>query len=85
MRIKQLHPESDWKLFIVAADGRAGVFDVQPYLDDEAFRALKCPAAFTEVTNGGYFVEWACGADLSADTIEARWELAERRTPTTAA
>jgi uncharacterized protein with HEPN domain len=22
--------------------------------------------------NGGYFVEWACGADLSADTIEAR-------------
>jgi len=24
---------------------------------------------------GRYFVEWDCGADLSADTIEARWEL----------
>ena len=25
------------------------------------------------ISNGRYFVEWACGADLSADTIEARW------------
>jgi hypothetical protein len=25
------------------------------------------------VRNGRYFVEWPCGADLSADTIEARW------------
>ncbi|WP_280938426.1 hypothetical protein [Thioflexithrix psekupsensis] len=23
----------------------------------------------------GYFVEWECGADLSADTIEAHWQL----------
>jgi hypothetical protein len=22
-------------------------------------------------------VEWACGADLSADTIEARWQVVE--------
>jgi hypothetical protein len=27
---------------------------------------------------GGYFVEWACGADLSADTIEARWQVADK-------
>jgi hypothetical protein len=25
-----------------------------------------------KITNGGYFVEWECGADLSADTIEAK-------------
>jgi len=27
-----------------------------------------------QVLNGGYFIEWDCGADLSADTIEARWQ-----------
>ena len=26
---------------------------------------------FKKIHNGRYFVEWACGADLSADTIEA--------------
>jgi len=26
-----------------------------------------------KVINGGYFTEWECGADLSADTIEAQW------------
>lgn len=32
---------------------------------------------FTKITNRGYFVEWDCGADLSADTIEARWICSE--------
>jgi len=32
---------------------------------------LKNPDAFHNVTNGKYFIEWDCGADLSADTIEA--------------
>ena len=26
------------------------------------------------IYNGKYFIEWECGADLSADTIEARWD-----------
>jgi hypothetical protein len=25
-----------------------------------------------KIRNGGYFVKWECGADLSADTIEAK-------------
>jgi hypothetical protein len=44
-------------------------------LSDEAFEELRDPEEFAKVTNGGYFVEWACGADLSADTIEARWQV----------
>jgi len=28
-----------------------------------------------KVTHGGYFVEWECGADLSADTIEAKMKI----------
>lgn len=73
MRIAELHPQPDWVLSIVAEDGRVGRFDVTPYLEYEAFEALRDPDEFIKVVNGGYFIEWECGADLSADTIEARW------------
>lgn len=75
MRIKKLSPQPDWMLSIVAEDGRIGTFDVRPYLGYEAFEALQDHAEFMKVFNGGYFVEWACGADLSADTIEAKWQV----------
>ena len=75
MRIAQVRPQPNWILSVVAEDGRAGEFDVQPYLSYEAFEDQRRPSEFMKVSNGGYFVEWACGADLSADTIEAagRW------------
>jgi hypothetical protein len=73
MRIAELHPHPNWILSIVAEDGRVGSFDVSPYLEFEAFEELHQPEEFMKVRNGGYFVEWACGADLSADTIEAHW------------
>jgi len=75
MRIAELHPQSDWVLSIIAEDGRIGRFDVTPYLEYEAFEELRDHNEFMKVSNGGYFIEWACGADLSADTIEARWEV----------
>lgn len=73
MRIKQLHPDADWTLAVISDDGRTGRFDVKPYLDFEAFQSLRDLNEFQAIFNGGYFVEWACGADLSADTIDARW------------
>jgi len=30
---------------------------------------------FLKIVNGKYFVEWDCGADLSADTIEAHLKI----------
>jgi hypothetical protein len=77
MRIMQVSPQSNWILSIIAEDGRVGQFDVRPYLADEAFEDLRHPSEFVKVFNGGYFVEWACGADLSADTIEARWQVVD--------
>ena len=62
-------------LTIVADDGRIGDFDVSPYLQYEAFEGLKALSEFMAASNGGYFVEWSCGADVSADTIEAHWKL----------
>jgi hypothetical protein len=84
MRIAELRTEPNWVLSIVADDGRIGRFDMSPYLQYEAFEALRDQNEFMKVVNGGYFVEWDCGADLSADTIEARWQvvgnLARQRT-----
>jgi hypothetical protein len=78
MRIAELSPQPNWVLYIVADDGRKGIFDVSPYLEYEAFEALRDYGEFQKVFNGGYFVEWDCGADLSADTIEARWKDVEK-------
>jgi len=71
MRIVEVKPISDYTLQIISDDGRNGIFDVSPYLKFEAFADLKNQDAFMKIMNGGYFVEWDCGADLSADTIEA--------------
>lgn len=75
MRIAKLRPQPNWVLSIVADDGRVGSFDVCPYLGYEAFEDLRDYSEFLKVVNGGYFVEWNCGADLSADTIEAQWQV----------
>jgi hypothetical protein len=75
MTIVEVRPEPNGILSVVADDGRAGVFDVSPYLGDEAFEDLRDPTEFMKVSNGGYFVEWDCGADLSAATIEAHGRL----------
>ena len=74
MRIAELRAQPNWILSIVADDGRIGRFDVRPYLQYDAFAALRDPNEFVKVANGGYFVEWDCGDDLSADTIEAQWQ-----------
>jgi len=72
MIILEVKPKEDYTLQIVSDDGRTGIFDVKPYLEFEAFTDLKNKEAFSKIINGGYFIEWDCGADLSADTIEAR-------------
>lgn len=47
-----------------------------PYLNSEAFVELKDNDNFIKIQNGKYFIEWDCGADLSADTIESEWQVA---------
>lgn len=78
MKISELRPQQNWILSVVAEDGRIGNFDVRPYLKYEAFEDLQDYGEFLKVVNGGYFVEWDCGADLSADTIEAKWQVVGR-------
>lgn len=73
MIISRVEPQDNYLLCIYAKDGRVGMFDVSPYLASEAFVGLKDRDNFVKVHNGRYFIEWECGADLSADTIESKW------------
>ena len=72
MRIAEVIPIDGYFLFVETEEGATGVFDLKPYLCGEVFAPLQDPAEFSAVHNGGYFIEWPCGADLSADTIEAQ-------------
>jgi hypothetical protein len=72
MRIAAVFPRTNWEIEIQTEEGAVGRFDVKPYLDFPVFEPLKSTSEFTRVRSGGYYVEWACGADLSSDTIEAK-------------
>lgn len=73
MNIAEIIPKNNYVLYIKSEDGKIGLFDVKPYLDSEAFLPVKEKSEFERVHNRKYFIEWDCGADLSADTIQARW------------
>jgi hypothetical protein len=76
MNIAEIIPKDNYVLFIKAEDGKTGLFDLKPYLESEVFAPLKDKSEFERILNGKYFIEWDCGADLSADTIQARWKIA---------
>ncbi len=79
IKITEVHPNANYTLQIVADDGRIGTSDVSPYFEYETFADLKNQSEFIQVSNGGYFIEWDCGVDLSADTIEARWQISAHK------
>jgi hypothetical protein len=86
MNILEVTPKENYVLYVRAEDGKTGLFDVKPFLDSEAFSSLKKESEFQRIHNGKYFIEWDCGADLSADTVFARWsplfnENAQQGTP----
>ncbi len=80
MRLAAVVPKKNFLLYVVSDDGKKGLFDVSPFLESDAFSPLKEQHEFERIYNGRYFIEWDCGADLSADTIEAQWkELSSTR------
>jgi hypothetical protein len=74
MNISEIIPQDDYVLLIRSEDGKAGLFDIKPYLDSEVFSPLRDKAEFARLHNAKYFIEWDCGADLSAETVHARRE-----------
>ena len=73
MKIRECKAMDNNLLHVISEEGKQGFFDVSPYLELEAFLPLKDVGEFKKVKSGHYFIEWNSGADLSADTIEAKW------------
>ena len=69
LTITQIVASRDWTLDVTFGDGSRRIYDVKPLLKSEAFEELNDIGLFLQVRNGGYFVEWPTGADLSADTL----------------
>ncbi len=74
MIIQSIIPKDNYILHITDENNQSGLFDVTPYLNSEVFSQLKEQDNFKRIYNGKYYIEWDCGADLSADTIEAKWK-----------
>ena len=72
MIIQSIIPKDNYILHITDENNQSGLFDVTPYLNSEVFSQLKEQDNFKRIYNGKYYIEWDCGADLSADTIEAK-------------
>lgn len=79
MKIANIKTRPGFLLLVEADTGSSGIFDVRPYLEFDAFRLLKDTDEFDKIHNGGYFIEWNCGADLSADTIFSKWQVSDSR------
>ena len=67
--IAHVEPQDNWTLKVTFSDRDIRTFNMRPLLACDAFAPLADLAEFKRVRNGGYYVEWASGADLSADTL----------------
>jgi hypothetical protein len=68
-QIESVTALDDYRLRVTFSRGCARVFDCKKYLECEAFAELKEIPLFRQVRNGGYFIFWSNGADLSVDTL----------------
>lgn len=71
-RIKSLRTTDNWEIIFTLENGEVRKFSVKSYLDDEAFQELKKLSEFKNIRNGGYYIEWESGADLSLDPLYAK-------------
>ena len=76
MKIIDVRPYPHEKSLLITFDnGTVGELAVSQWLKYEAFADLSDNKKFEQVHNGGYFIEWSCGADLSIDTVIAHIKI----------
>jgi len=67
--VVNVKPEKDYTLHLWFTNGEEGIFDVKPYLEYEAFQALKDEKMFNSVRPFIGTIQWANEADLCPDTV----------------
>ena len=70
VRITSVEPLNDYKLFLTFTNGKKGIFDVKPYLDEgSVFIELKNTSLFKSVKIDYGTIVWANDADLCPDCV----------------
>lgn len=62
----------DHRIYITLSNGKAGVFDVKPYLDKGIFTELKDYSYFRRARIEYGTITWPHEQDFSPETLEAR-------------
>ena len=68
-RVKEVEPESGYKLRLTFTNGERRQFDMTPWLDKGVFRELRDQAVFRSVHPWHGTVQWSGGQDLCPDTL----------------
>lgn len=64
-------PLPDFQIYVVAADGRKGIFDLRRYLQYGALEELRDVSYFTQVGILSGAVTWPNGQDIAPQTLWA--------------
>ncbi len=76
-RVKNVAPNSNYKLYITFDNGEIKIFDVNPYLQIGIFKELKDKALFNSVKPFFGSIQWKNGQDLCPDTLYLESKIVE--------
>lgn len=79
--VTAVQPLSDFRIYVEIADGRKGVFDLKPYLDQGALRELRDVHYFNQVGILLGAVTWPNEQDIAPETLIAEMQPVESLTP----
>jgi len=74
--VKSVKALPDYKLAVELADGRRGVFDLRPFLEQPGLQRLKEPTYFSSVGIHLGALTWPNAEDIAPDTLCAHLDLA---------
>lgn len=69
--VTTVKPLPDYRLYVEVADGRKGIFDMKPYLDQGVFRELRDTRYFNRVSIVFGAVTWPNEQDIAPETLLA--------------
>ncbi|MDR1779301.1 MAG: DUF2442 domain-containing protein [Tannerella sp.] len=70
-KVKSVEPQEDYFLYVTFADGKQGLFDMKPYLDEGVFRELRDPMKFNAVRVCASSIAWDNEIDIAPETLYA--------------
>jgi hypothetical protein len=73
--VKSVKVLPDHRLAVELADGRRGVFDLHPFLDQPGLQRLKDPGYFASVGIRFGALTWPMNEDVAPDTLNAHLEV----------